>query len=114
MTFWILLSTIPIVGIYFLIIIPFRASELGLALGFGLEMTPWIAFSLFLILSLINLSINTFGTIKLLRENHKIKEKQGLLQKDNIKPFFLAIIIIILIVLISELILCPFLYFLII
>ena len=68
--FWVLLSSLPVIGFVFIIILPFQSIEILNLLSIQAELNIWISFVLFFLVAIGGFLFNSLSQIYLIREEY--------------------------------------------
>jgi len=106
--FWVVLSSLPIIGIVFICMLPFQSIEILNLLAIQAELNIWISFILFFLVAIGAFLFNSLSQIYLIREEYsdiQFKEKN---QKYTMVIYVSSVIIGIIFIFASDIIFSNF------
>jgi hypothetical protein len=102
--YWVVLSSLPIIGIFFICLLPLNSIEILNIMGIQPEINIWISFILFFLLSIGAYLFNTLSQVYLIREVYSDMQVKRKYQRYTIIVYVISIIIGIILIFTSDII----------
>ena len=109
--FWVILSSLPVIGIAFIITLPFQSIEILNLLSIQAEINIWISFILFFLVAIGGFLFNTLSQIYLIREEYSDVQFKENNQRYTLIIYVSSIIIGIILIFTSNIIFSNFFTF---
>ena len=100
--YWVVLSSLPIIGVFFICLLPLYSIEILNTMGIQPEINIWISFILFFILAIGAYFFNTLSQVYLIREEYSDTQVKRKNQRYTIIVYVVSIIIGIILIFTSE------------
>ncbi len=104
LVFWVMLSSLPIIGVFFIGMLFFQSVQILNLLAIPAELNIWISFIIFFIVAIQAFLYNTLYQIILLKEDYKDMELKKKYQRYTVIVYVSSVIIGIILIFTSDII----------